>query len=141
MGRLWLFIFIANVILTAAALISCLSADEEDIKAMPRLLWVIVILLFSPIGAIVWFFAGRDREVRAGKQTWKQGAGFPESRRPGRTVAPDDDPDFLKGLDRHRAEQEAAEQAEAERDMLRKWEEDLRRREDEQGKKDKPDEA
>lgn len=111
MGRVWLFIFIADVILTAAALISCLSTEDEDIRALPRLVWVLVILLFSPIGAIVWFFAGRERYAAQRRQVWRPGGGFPESERPGRTVAPDDDPEFLKGLDRNRREREAAEES------------------------------
>ncbi len=140
MGRFWLFFFIANIILTAAALISCLSAEEGDIRGLPRIGWVIVILLFSPIGAIVWFFAGRTPSAGSRRQVWRPGGGFPESERPRRTVAPDDDPDFLKGIDRGRREQEAAQRAEEERELLRKWEEDLRRREDDLKKKDKPDE-
>lgn len=139
MGRFWLFFFIANIILTAAALISCLSAEDGDIRGLPRIGWVIVILLFSPIGGIVWFFAGRTPRNRPAKSAWRPGAGFPESERPRRTIAPDDDPDFLKGIDRNRREQEAAERAEEERELLRKWEDDLRRREDDL-KKDKPDE-
>jgi hypothetical protein len=139
MARVWLFFFIADIVLTAAALISCLSTEDEDIRTLPRIVWVLIILFFSPIGAIVWFFVGRDQAVRR-RQTWRMGGGFPESERPQRRVAPDDDPDFLKQLDRHRADQAAAEGAEAEREMLRKWEEDLRRREDELRKRDKPDE-
>jgi hypothetical protein len=139
MARFWLFFFIANLILTAAALISCLSAEDADIRGLPRIGWVIVILLFSPIGAIVWFYAGRTPYSTPSKRTWRQGSGFPENERPRRTIAPDDDPDFLKGIERNRREVEAAQQAEAERELLRKWEEDLRRREDDLHKRDKPD--
>lgn len=138
MVRVWLFLFIADIVLTVAALISCLSTEDEDIRALPRIVWVLIILFFSPIGAIVWFFAGRERFATPRRQTWRMGGGFPEAERPRRT-APDDDPDFLRHLDRSRAEQAAAETAEAEREMLRKWEEDLRRREDELRKKDNPD--
>jgi hypothetical protein len=53
-------------------------------------------------------------------------AGFPEYERPGRSVGPDDDPAFLDRLqqDKARADAEHA-------DMLRRWEADLRRREEE----------
>jgi hypothetical protein len=139
MGRFWLFFFIANIILTAAALISCLSAEDGDIRGLPRIGWVIVILLFSPIGAIVWFFAGRDRQPQPARNNWRPGSGFPENQRPRRTIAPDDDPDFLKGIDRSRREQEAAELAEKEQEMLAKWEDDLRRREEDRKKKDQND--
>src|SRR5687767_12599447 len=122
MGRFGLILFLANIAIAAAALISCLSTEEGDIKGLPRIGWVIVILLFPLVGGIAWFFAGRGRRsTRTG--TWRAGGGFPEAARPGRTVAPDDNPDFLRNLDRQRAELEAAEQTEQEREMLRKWEE------------------
>jgi hypothetical protein len=84
---------------------------------------VFIILLFSPVGGIAWFVAGRpDRTAataRAG--TWRPGNGFPESERPPREVPPDDDPEFLRRLDtRNRQEDD---------DRLRAWEADLRRRE------------
>jgi hypothetical protein len=138
MGRFWLFFFIANLILTAAALISCLSAEEGDIRGLPRVVWVIIILLFSPIGAIAWFFVGRTPYSRPVKNTWRPGSGFPENERPRRTIAPDDDPDFLKGIERNRRETEAAQRNEEERELLRKWEEDLRKREEDL-KRDRPD--
>ena len=43
------------------------------------------------------------------------------------------------GIARNRREQEVAQQAERERELLRKWEEDLRRREDDMRKRDKPE--
>jgi hypothetical protein len=139
MGRFWLFFFIANLILTAAALISCLSAEEGDVRGLPRVVWVIIILLFSPIGAIAWFFVGRTPSSRPRANTWRPGRGFPEAERPRRTIAPDDDPDFLKNVDRHRREAEAAKLAEEERELLRKWEDDLRKREEDLKKGDRPD--
>ncbi len=107
MGRLAFFFIIADIILTAAALISCLSAEDEDVRALPRVAWILIILVFSPVGAIAWFFAGRERAP----------GGFPESDRPHRTIAPDDDPEFLKRLDRHRREREAAWEADREEEQ------------------------
>jgi hypothetical protein len=138
MGRVGLFLFIANIAMAAAALISCLSTEDSDIRGLPRIGWVIIILLFPLVGGIAWFVAGRQTNVIR-KNTWRPGSGFPESERPNRTIAPDDNPDFLRNLDRQRADLEAAEQHEEEREMLRKWEDDLKRREDDLRKQDKPD--
>lgn len=132
MGRLWLFLFLAEIILTVAALISCLSADEGQVRALPRWGWVLIILLFSPIGAIAWFVAGREPKPRPG--VWRPGAGFPEQQRPGRQTAPDDDPEFLRKLAKDQRESQAAD-----RELLSKWEMDLRRREEELRKQDKPE--
>jgi Phospholipase_D-nuclease N-terminal len=138
MGRLLPILFLAELALTVAALISCLSTEDSDIRALPRVAWVLIILLFPPIGPIAWFVAGKERYSRP-RNVWAPGRGFPESERPNRRVAPDDDPEFLRRLSSHRAEREAAAAQEQEREMLRKWEEDLRRREEELRKRNKPE--
>lgn len=140
MGRLFPILFLIDVALVVIALISCLSAEDSDIRALPRFAWVLIILLFSPVGPIVWFVAGKERYSQPRNTVWRPGAGFPEKERPKRTVAPDDDPDFLRGIAASAAEREAAAAAERDRELLRKWEEDLKRREDELRKNDKRDE-
>lgn len=145
MGRLYPILFLIDLALVVIALISCLSAEDSDIRALPRFAWVLIILLFSPVGPIVWFVAGRERYSQPrNTTTWRPGNGFPENRRPGvpgrRTVAPDDDPEFLRGIAASNAEREAAAAAEQDRELLRKWEEDLKRREQELNKDDKRDE-
>ncbi|GAA2363738.1 PLD nuclease N-terminal domain-containing protein [Catellatospora methionotrophica] len=132
MGRLWLFIFLAQTVLTVAALISCLSAEEHRLNALPRWGWVLIILFFPPIGAIAWFVVGR--EATPSPKVWRQGSGFPEAQRPGRALAPDDDPEFLR-----RIAKEQQQTAADDRELLSKWEMDLRRREEELRKQDKAD--
>lgn len=120
-ARLYLLLFAAQILLAIAALISCLSADEGDINALPRIAWVLIILFFPLLGSIAWFAAGRTR-VRPAGNAWRPGAGFPERERPRpRPVAPDDDPEFLRSVREERARDD---------ELFRKWEEDLRRREE-----------
>jgi Phospholipase_D-nuclease N-terminal len=137
MGRLLPILFLIDVALVVIALISCLSAEDSDIRALPRFAWVLIILLFPPVGPIAWFVAGRERYSRP-QNVWSPGRGFPENERP-RTVAPDDNPDFLRGIAAGRAEREAKAAQERERETLRKWEEDLRRREEDLRRRDKTD--
>ena len=122
MIRLYSLFVLIDLALLVVALISCLSAEESEIRALPRIAWVFLILLFSPIGAIAWFVAGRPaRPVRLSNgTTWRPGSGFPEQERPRRTapLAPDDDPEFLKSLGEDQT-------------RLQRWEADLRRREEE----------
>ncbi|MGW4940281.1 PLD nuclease N-terminal domain-containing protein [Actinoplanes sp. NPDC004185] len=122
MIRLYSLFVLIDLALLVIALISCLSAEESEIRALPRIAWVFLILLFSPIGAIVWFVAGRPvRPVRLSNgTTWRPGSGFPEQERPRRTapLAPDDDPEFLRSLGQDQT-------------RLQRWEADLRRREEE----------
>jgi phospholipase D-like protein len=131
MFRLYSLFVLLDLALLVIALIDCLSADEHAIRALPRVPWVFIILLFSPIGAIAWFVAGRPaRAVRMSNgEMWRPGAGFPEEERPRRDqpVAPDDDPEFLRDLAGSLAEDEQ---------MMKKWEADLKRREEELRKRD-----
>jgi hypothetical protein len=130
MIRLYSLFMLLDLALLVIALIDCLSAEEYAIRALPRIAWVFIILLFSPIGAIAWFVAGRPpRAVRMSNgELWRPGSGFPESERPRKgPVAPDDDPEFLRNLARNLKEDES---------MMKRWEADLRRREEQLRKRD-----
>src|SRR5512142_1391380 len=122
MGRLFPLLFLLDLALLVVALIDCLSSDDGEIRALPKVVWVFLILLFSPVGPIVWFVAGRPVSPEAAARgAWAPGGGFPEPSRP-RQLPPDDDPEFLRSLAKQRRDDE---------ELLRRWEDDLRRREDE----------
>jgi hypothetical protein len=127
MGRLLPLLALADLALMVVALIDCLSAEEFEIRALPRLAWVVIILVFSPVGGIAWFVAGRPdrtaaaRPVSTPERAWHPARGLSEPERPAREFAPDDDPEFLRQLDARNRKEEA--------DRLRAWEADLRRRE------------
>jgi len=122
--RLYGLLFLVDLVLVVIALIDCLSTEEFAVRNLPKLAWVFIILLFPPIGPIVWFVAGRPQRQRVGRAgDWRPGSGFPEYERPrARPLGPDDDPEFLRSKARDRREDE---------ELLRKWEADLRRREEE----------
>ncbi|GIE92938.1 PLD nuclease N-terminal domain-containing protein [Paractinoplanes rishiriensis] len=133
MVRLYALLALANLALLVIALIDCLTADEGAIRALPRVPWVFIILLFSPVGAIAWFVAGRPAPTArlSNGTVWRPGSGFPESQRPRQqSVAPDDNPEFLRGL---------AESLREDESMMNKWEADLRRREEELRRKEQPE--
>lgn len=133
MIRLYGLFFLVDLALMVVALIDCLSTDEYAVRSLPKVVWVFLILLFSPIGPIVWFVAGRPQNQAVGRGgDWRPGAGFPEKERPRASLAPDDDPEFLRRVSRSRREDE---------EMYTKWEADLRRREEElRRKSDEKDE-
>ncbi|MEU3721686.1 PLD nuclease N-terminal domain-containing protein [Streptomyces sp. NPDC031705] len=87
--------FLLIIALTIYAFIDCLNTPEEEVKHLPKTVWVLIILLFSIVGPVVWLFAGRKRSVVGG-------GGGGRARRT-QWVAPDDNPEFLKSL---REEQE-----------------------------------
>jgi hypothetical protein len=101
---LWVFC-IADVIMT----------DESRVRNMPKLLWLLIVLVLPDIGSILWLVAGHPwQQQRA--VTSRIGQEFPEYDRPGRHVAanPDDDAAFLHGL-RARAEEQRRRAAEERR--------------------------
>jgi hypothetical protein len=127
MGRIYVLIFLLGLILAVFALISCLSAEDGAVRALPRWAWVVIILFFPLLGSIAYFAAGRPLKTGPRRGAWRPGNGFPEAERPKRPIAPDDDPEFLRQLDA-RSKQE-------DEDLLKRWEEDLKRREDDIRKK------
>lgn len=129
MIRLYGLLALLDLALLVIALIDCLSTDEYAVRHLPKVVWVLLILLFSPVGAIVWFAVGRpERHTTRPGATWKSGTGFPERDRPHRPLGPDDDPDFLRHATGNTTSNN---QSSADRDLFTKWEADLRRREDE----------
>ncbi len=127
MARLYMLLFALEILLMVLALISCLSAEEGELRALPRIVWVIIILLFPLVGSIVYFAAGRPVTTRPARDHWRPGNGFSEDTRPKRTLAPDDDPEFLKTIQQQNKD---------DTDLLRQWEEDLKRRESDLRKKE-----
>jgi len=88
-------IYALPIILAVYALVDLVQTDEEDVQGLPKLVWVMLIVFIAVIGPIAWLVAGRRG------RTWLPGlsrAGGPGQPGSGRPTAPDDDPDFLRGL-------------------------------------------
>ncbi|MFI5824568.1 PLD nuclease N-terminal domain-containing protein [Streptomyces rishiriensis] len=113
--------FLLVLALWIYAFVDCLNTPEEEVRGLPKVVWVIVILLFGEVlvGPVAWLVAGRARHAPAGGAA---SAGSPRTRQT-EWVAPDDNPEFLKSLEN--------EKARSEEKLLKDWEADLRRREDE----------
>ena len=116
----------AGVLLELILLVYCvlnvITTPEEQVRNLPKLLWLFLVVVLPLVGGIAWLVAGRPiNGSRPGGLPYKGNTGrFPEYERPGRATAynPDDDEAFLRGL-RDRAEeqrQRAAEQARRLRD-------------------------
>ena len=114
-------------------LIDCVQADLHRIRNLPKWAWIVLIILIPIAGPIVWLLAGRPLRSSAGREAPRpttHTSGSPEYGRPRqRPKSPDDDPEFLRSLKKPNTEHE---------DLLRKWEEDLKRREDEMRTDDSP---
>lgn len=89
-------------------LVDVITTPEHECRNLPKLLWVLIVLLIPDIGSIAWLVAGRPRGQQQNlPYKGNTGQRFPEYDRPGRQPAtnPDDDEAFLRGL-RERAEQQ-----------------------------------
>ena len=89
------------VVLWLYAIFDALTAPPEKVRRLPKAIWLIIVLLLRDTGAIAWFVFGRPRahvnaRVRQTPFGWQNHGGL----RGGgaRSVAPDDDPEFLKRL-------------------------------------------
>ncbi|MCS5717914.1 PLDc N-terminal domain-containing protein [Herbiconiux sp. P17] len=80
MARVLLALVIIVVAFTVYALVDCLMLPKARVKALPRVAWFFIILLFTPIGGILWLLIGRGRRATTPSV---------------RAIGPDDDPDFL----------------------------------------------
>jgi hypothetical protein len=88
--------FVVPLALSVYAFIDCISTDERDIRHMPKPLWAILVLLFPLVGSISWLIAGKKRTLAADGWSGVRGGGG----RSRQWIAPDDNPDFLKSLDK-----------------------------------------
>jgi hypothetical protein len=113
---------IVELILLVYCVLNVITTPEEQVRNLPKLLWLVLVIILPLIGGIAWLVAGRPVSGgRPGGLPYKGNTGrFPEYDRPGRAVPqnPDDDEAFLRNL-RERAEEQrkrAAEQARRLRD-------------------------
>ncbi|WP_344337249.1 PLD nuclease N-terminal domain-containing protein [Brevibacterium salitolerans] len=83
-------LIVGIVIVVAVMLYSvfdCALRPRDQIAALPKWAWILAILLFPVIGAVLWFVIGRRLPGGSGRRPQAQGP-----------LAPDDDPDFLKRI-------------------------------------------
>ncbi|WP_431218588.1 PLD nuclease N-terminal domain-containing protein [Leifsonia xyli] len=110
--------------LFVVALVDIILRRDDQVRHLPKLAWVFIVILLPLIGSVLWFAVGREYEPHAQRPTLRMPAA---DRRPSTTGHPVADPDSteaqLAALER--------EIEEAERDRrIRRLEEELRRRND-----------
>ena len=84
---------IGTLLLVVYALVDCLRRPGDQVRGLPKALWVALIVALPVVGALAWLLVGRGR-----------GSTGPTRRQ--RPVAPDDDPDFLWRLEQERRRRE-----------------------------------
>ena len=101
-----------------------ITSDESSVRNLPKLVWLILVLILPDIGGIAWLALGRPAKPWAPSYTYGD-----QARRMPR--GPDDDADFLHRVDRDRNDRlrEAELELTRREEELRRREDDLRRRE------------
>lgn len=103
------------IALVVYALIDCVRTPDDDMPVgIPKVLWVILIILFPGIAALAWIVVSRVARANAAQARSPRRPGLWSSPTPPRPVrrsgptAPDDDPEFLARLEaeRRRVERE-----------------------------------
>lgn len=89
-------------------IIDVIMTPEGSCRNLPKLVWLLVVILVPDIGSLVWLIAGRPRRARqpwSGNDAGARTSAFPEYERPGRATAstPEADAAFLRQC-RERAE-------------------------------------
>ncbi|MBB5137740.1 hypothetical protein HNP84_007492 [Thermocatellispora tengchongensis] len=75
-------------------LFDVITTPDEETRNLPKILWVLVVVLLVGVGGVLWLLLGRPyapRETQAGPGG---------SMRADVPRGPDDDPEFLRDLDR-----------------------------------------
>src|SRR3954470_22607877 len=98
-----------ELVLLVYCVLNIITTPEHEVRNLPKLLWLVLVLFVPIVGSVAWLVAGRPIGASGPNGLpYKGNTGrFPEYDRPGRAAAqnPDDDEAFLRGL-RERAEEQ-----------------------------------
>jgi hypothetical protein len=84
--RLLIFIVAVWLMFTVFVTVFAASANKSEVRNLPKWLWILVCLTVPIVGGLLYLVLGRP-------------VGVPKPRfRKTKSVAPDDDPDFLRDL-------------------------------------------
>ena len=103
---------LVEVVLLVYCVLNIVTTPEGEVRNLPKLLWLLLVVVLPLVGGIAWLVAGRPQGPPR-SLPYKGNRGVPpvQPRRTPTASSPDDDEAFLRGL-RERAEQQrrAAEQ-------------------------------
>jgi hypothetical protein len=83
-----MLLFLGLVALTTYCIVDVIQRPEDSPHGLPKIVWILLLLFFPFIGALVWLYLRSQGNSRSAPQT--------------RPMSPDDDPEYLRWL----AEQE-----------------------------------
>jgi hypothetical protein len=108
------------VVLMVWALVEVAQADRDQVRTLSKPVWIVLIVLLSPVAALAWFIFGRPAREGVPATSRPQRPAAPWANRSTRTVArpaPDDDPEFLASLKRQAERERRAREQEQQRNQ------------------------
>ncbi|MFW0789046.1 PLD nuclease N-terminal domain-containing protein [Gordonia sp. CPCC 205333] len=114
------YISLLILLVLVIALIDIIGTDESRIRGLPKVGWVIVVIILPLVGSLVWLAVGRPTAGDTGRRG-PLASEYPEYDRPGRYIPadPEADREFLEGL-RARAEEQRRVAREQKREQERR---------------------
>jgi len=106
--KLELLFGVAGFALWVYCLVTVISTPDGQVRNLPKVAWLLIVLFFPFVGSIAWLVAGRPTSDAAPRGRYERAAPeFPEYDRPGRAAAvdPSRDEEFLRQV-RERAEEQ-----------------------------------
>ena len=83
------------VVLWIFCLVDVIVSKEDECRNLPKLLWLLIVLMLPDVGSVLWLIAGRPKGVR---QSWQQRTSRTRMAPP--VTNPDDDEEFLRSIRR-----------------------------------------
>lgn len=107
----WLggLITLLTIVLWVYAFFDALTCPAEEVRNLPKVIWLLVIVLFAVIGPLLWLFLGRpithpgtavSSSVPVSSADHLDPSDFHRPSGRSRPLGPDDDPEFLRRLDK-----------------------------------------
>jgi hypothetical protein len=133
MVRVEMFFGLVVLALWVYCLVEVIGSSDGEVRNLPKIWWLVIVLLFPFAGSVAWLLAGRPQRSGPRSRYERATPEFPEYDRPGRAAAtnPQDDEEFLRKV-RERAEQQRRAYREAQ--LERELEEQRQRDRKQQGK-------
>ena len=100
------FLGLCELVLLVYCVLNVITTPESEVRNLPKLLWLALVVFLPIVGGIAWLVAGRPQGPPR-SLPYKGNLGRPVEPRPTRRAAgsPDDDEEFLRQL-RARAEEQ-----------------------------------
>lgn len=116
MARLGMLFGPLVLVLWVFCVVDVIMSKDDEVRHLPKIGWLILVLLFPLVGSVAWLVAGRPRRSSARSRFEREAPSFPEYDRPGRAagISSESDEEFLRRC-RERAEEQRRRHAEEQR--------------------------